>query len=130
MATRAEDWLRQAKRDLEHARHALEDEDYEWSCFAAQQAAEKAAKALYQKLGADAWGHSVSALLSNLPTHIYPEDALVDKAKELDMHYIPSRYPNSYPSGAPLDFYTREGAERVIGYAEEIITFCEDKIFR
>jgi len=29
MATREEDWLRQAKRDLEHARHALEDRDYE-----------------------------------------------------------------------------------------------------
>ena len=28
MATRDADWLRQAKRDLEHARHALEDEDY------------------------------------------------------------------------------------------------------
>ncbi len=87
-------------------------------------------KALYQRIGADAWGHSVSTLLSNLPSHIYPGDVLIDKAKELDMHYIPSRYPNSYPSGAPLDFYTREGAKRVIGYAEEIITFCEDKIFR
>jgi HEPN domain-containing protein len=53
MATREKDWLRQAKRDLEHAQHALEDEDYEWSCFAAQQAAEKAVKALYQKLGAE-----------------------------------------------------------------------------
>lgn len=54
MATREEDWIRQAKRDPEHARHALGDRDYEWSCFAAQQAAEKAVKALYQKLGADA----------------------------------------------------------------------------
>ena len=56
-ATREEDWLRQAKRDLEHARHALGNRDYEWSCFAAQQAAVKAVKAvkaLYQKLGADA----------------------------------------------------------------------------
>ena len=54
MATREEDWLRQAKRDPEHARHALGDRDYEWSCFVAHQAAEKAVKALYQKLGADA----------------------------------------------------------------------------
>jgi|GEM_PF-1644101 len=29
MATREEYWLRQVKRDLEHARHALEDGDYE-----------------------------------------------------------------------------------------------------
>lgn len=65
---------------------------------------EKAVKAVYQKLGADAWGHSVSTLLSNLPAQIYPEEVLIDKAKELDTHYSPSRYPNSYPSGAPLDF--------------------------
>lgn len=130
MATREEDWLRQAKRDLEHARHALEDGDYEWSCFAAQQAAEKAVKAVYQKLGADAWGHSVSMLLSHLPAQICPEERVIDNAKELDMHYITSRYPNSYPSGAPLDFYTRTGAERVIGYAAEIIALCEDTIFR
>ena len=49
MPDRHKDWLRQAKRDLEHARHALKDEDYEWACFAAQQAAEKGVKALYQK---------------------------------------------------------------------------------
>lgn len=39
---RARDWWVQAEADLRHARHALEDEDYEWACFAAQQAAEKA----------------------------------------------------------------------------------------
>ena len=100
------------------------------SCFAAQQAAEKAVKALYQKLGADAWGHSISMLLSNLPPSVHPEEALIEKAKELDMHYIPSRYPNSFSSGAPLDFYTSAVAERVIGYAEEIIAFCEDKILQ
>lgn len=36
MPARYEDWLRQAKRDLEHARHALEYKEYERSCFAAQ----------------------------------------------------------------------------------------------
>jgi len=42
MPERHADWLRQSKRDLAHARHAAEDGDYEWSCFAAQQSAEKA----------------------------------------------------------------------------------------
>jgi predicted nucleotidyltransferase len=39
MPSRADDWYRQARRDLQHARHALEDEEFEWACFAAQRAA-------------------------------------------------------------------------------------------
>jgi len=129
MASRHEDWWRQAEKDLEHARHALDDADYEWACFAAQQAAEKAVKALYQKLGASARGHSVAMLLSGLPSSVLVNQALIDKAKGLDKHYIPPRYPNSYPSGAPLDFYTRDEAERAIEYAGEIIEFCRNRIF-
>jgi HEPN domain-containing protein len=63
MPPRYNDWLRQAKRDLEHARRALDDGDYEWSCFAAQQSAEKAVKSAFLRLNRSAWGHSVSALL-------------------------------------------------------------------
>ena len=44
MSGRAADWFRQAEADLQHARHAWRDEHFEWACFAAQQAAEKAAK--------------------------------------------------------------------------------------
>ncbi|MGQ9839523.1 MAG: HEPN domain-containing protein [Anaerolineae bacterium] len=56
MAQRSADWLRQAQRDLEHARHDASDGYYEWGCFSAQQAAEKAVKALYQHLGGEAGG--------------------------------------------------------------------------
>jgi len=51
MANRYADWLRQAEADLRHARNARESGDFEWSCFAAQQAAEKALKAYIQKSG-------------------------------------------------------------------------------
>lgn len=129
MATRYKDWIRQAKKDLEHARHALEDKDYEWSCFASQQAAEKAIKSLYQKIGAEAWGHSASILLSELPSKIQPSNTLINIAKELDKHYIPPRYPNAHPKGAPMDYYTKKEAERAVNYAAKIISFCEDKIF-
>jgi len=128
MPARHKDWLRQARRDLEHARHSVDNKEYEWSCFAAQQAAEKAVKGLYQKLGAETWGHAVSLLLSGLPSEISVEESLIDKAKELDKHYIPSRYPNFHPSGAPLDYYTKAEAERAIKYAEAIISFCANKI--
>jgi len=128
MATRHEDWMRQAKRDLQQAGILLESDGYEWCCFVAQQSAEKALKAVFQKLGANAWGYSVNLLLSSLPDSVRPAVDLVDKAKELDKHYIASRYPNSYPSGAPFQYYTRLEAERSIQYAKEIISFCEDRI--
>ncbi|MBI3328744.1 MAG: HEPN domain-containing protein [Nitrospinae bacterium] len=130
MASRADDWYRQAKRDLQHARHALEDEEFEWACFAAQQAAEKALKALYQTVSAEAWGHSVFALLENLPQELSAEEALKDVARELDKHYIPPRYPNSYPQGAPYEYYTRAEAERAIAHAERILAFCQDHLSR
>lgn len=44
---RARDWLYQAERDLEMAEVARGVSRHEWACFAAQQAAEKAVKALY-----------------------------------------------------------------------------------
>jgi HEPN domain-containing protein len=58
MGNRYVDWFRQAEADLRHARNSLEDSDFEWSCFASQQAAEKALKQVFQKQGLDAWGHT------------------------------------------------------------------------
>ena len=36
-----------------------------------------------------------------------------DLAKELDKAYIPTRYPNVHPEGAPYELYTKEEAERL-----------------
>ena len=60
VASRHGDWLKQGERDLAHARRSLEQGDYEWACFAAQQGAEKAVEAVFQKAGGMAWGHSVA----------------------------------------------------------------------
>ncbi len=50
---RSRDWLNQAYRDIRQTEVSLKDGLYEWSCFAAQHAAEKAVKALIQRLGGD-----------------------------------------------------------------------------
>ena len=129
MGNRYADWFRQAEADLRHARNSLEDGDFEWSCFAAQQAAEKALKAVFQKLGMDAWGLTVTALLGNLPdTETQPSETLVNYARVLDKHYIPTRYPTGFASGAPTDFYTEEEAQNAIRNAEAILEFCRDQI--
>ena len=126
MAERHADWLRQAKRDLAHAQRSAEGGDYEWSCFAAQQSAEKAVKAVYQWLGAVAWGHSVTMLLTSLPEAHRPTEELVERAKALDKHYMPARYPNGFEQGAPLDYFTLAEATRSIEDAGTIVRFCED----
>lgn len=129
MASRPEDWFDQAEHDLAHARHSLAAADFEWACFAAQQATEKAAKAAHQSHAADAWGHSVTDLLLALGEDA-PEEEILDLARELDKHYIPSRYPNAHPQGAPHAYYTRAEAARAIEYAETILRFCHRLLAR
>jgi len=65
MPERSEDWLAQARRDIESARWQTEGGFFEWACFICQQSAEKALKAIYQGLGGDARGHSVLNLHSD-----------------------------------------------------------------
>jgi len=121
---RSKDWLDEAQGDLEHARSDLEGGFYNWACFSSQQAAEKAVKAVFQKMGAEAWGHSVADLLKELAEK-YPVSAeLLDGALELDKAYIPTRYPNAHPSGSPRTRYTREEGRRLIAHAERIFEFC------
>jgi HEPN domain-containing protein len=129
MGNRYADWFRQAEADLRHACNALEDGDFEWSCFAAHQAAEKALKAVFQKLGMDAWGYTLTVLIGNLPPAVTrPSSTLVNYARMLDKHYISTRYPNGFASGAPTDFYTEEEARNAVGHAEAILEFCRDQI--
>lgn len=121
---RSRDWMNQAEGDLLHARSDLEGGYYDWACFSTQQAAEKAVKAVFQKMGAEAWGHSVADLLVELQERHSVPEFLRESALELDKAYIPARYPNAHPSGAPRTRYTRGEAARLIGYAEEILKFC------
>jgi HEPN domain-containing protein len=125
MPDRSKDWLAQAQRDLKHAIHACDDGDYEWSCFSAQQAAEKAVKAVFLKLHGEGWGHSVYRLLSELNEKTTIGQDILDAAKALDKHYIPARYPNGFDSGIPGDYYTKKDAQEAITNAKEIIEFCE-----
>lgn len=123
MGNRAKDWFKQAERDLEQARDSQRGERHEWACFAAQQAAEKALKALHLYLGQEAWGHVVARLLRELPPTIHVPTELIEKAQVLDGFYIPARYPNSFADGAPFEHYNPLHSTEAIRYASEIIEF-------
>ncbi|MCE8428697.1 MAG: HEPN domain-containing protein [Candidatus Methanoperedens sp.] len=125
---RHEDWLKQAHSDLSAAEDSVKSEHYEWACFQAQQAAEKALKALIISKGGESRIHSIKFLLSNLPENMTISDHLQNAARELDKHYIPTRYPDSFSTGIPKDFFTQDDARRAIANAEKIIGFAEEKI--
>jgi len=122
---RYRDWLDQAHGDLEHARRSIPLGDFAWACFAAHQAAEAAAKALHARRGSVAWGHSVASLLRELPDVVRPGSAVMDSARVLDRHYIPTRYPDAHPAGSARQNYTETDAEAAVRAAEAVVGYCE-----
>ncbi|HET7294512.1 MAG TPA: HEPN domain-containing protein [Vicinamibacteria bacterium] len=111
MAERSRDWMTQAVSDLRHARNARGNSEFDWSAFASHQAAEK-----------------LSQLLAALPEPQRPGAELVDRAKELDKHYVPTRYPNGFERGAPTELYTAREADQAIAAAEAILEHCRRQI--
>ncbi len=126
MTNRSKDWFLQAERDLNQAEASKTEGRHEWACFAAQQSAEKAVKALHLVLGQEAWGHVIARLLQDLPLEV-PED-LVEKGKVLDNFYIPTRYANGHPEGPPFEHYGSLQSKEAIRYAGEVLDFVRSKM--
>ncbi len=124
MADRSRDWIEQADRDLLSAKSQTQAGFYEWACFIAQQAAEKAVKSLLQRWGAEAWGHSTNDLLRAVAERTIVPDKITDAALVLDRYYIPARYPNGYAAGKPGDYIRKKDADDAIAGAEKILRFC------
>lgn len=126
MADRRWDWFRQAERDLAFAHKAAQEGMHDWACFGAQQAAEKAVKALHLAFGQEAWGHTVAKLLFELPVAVPGE--LVDRARVLDNFYVPTRYPNGHPEGAPFEHYGPLQSQEALGHARAILDFVAARL--
>ena len=124
MPDRSGDWMQQALRNLDQARDSADADRHEWACFAAEQAAEMAVKALHLHLGQEAWGHVVRRLLEELPGTVSVAQELLEAARTLDAYYIPTRYPNGHPAGAPGEHYGPLQSTEAIRYAGQIIEFC------
>jgi HEPN domain-containing protein/predicted nucleotidyltransferase len=122
-------WIALAADDLAFAEHGVELGFFAQTCFLAQQVAEKAARAVHYARGARiVMGHSVDGLLESLAPDLPQVEALRDGAKELDQHYVPTRYPNGLPGNVPFRAFTRDQAQRAVGHARAILTFARSTV--
>lgn len=122
-------WLEESEQDLRAIAGNIEAGAFNWACFIAQQAAEKAVKAVRIDRGEDVLRiHSVTALIRGDKRRGLPDlaglSAYLEDAQELDQHYIPARYPNGVPFGRPHEFYNRRKAERCLECAQRIVSAC------
>ncbi len=125
MRDEASRWLSESLWDLETAKILHREGRYNSAAFYAHQAAEKAVKALLYSINEAAWGHSIRVLLERFFSSrgLSASEELLNYARELDRHYIPSRYPNAHPSGTPHEAYDETTSLRAIDAAERIIAF-------
>ena len=119
-------WMKSARRTLTSAHHDLEVGDYNWACFKAHQAAEKALKAFLWGVGRPRTGHMLPMLLNyirELGVQV-PKD--IDEACiRLNKMYTPTRYPDVWSEGIPEDFYSESEAREAIDLARRVIEWVE-----
>ena len=118
-------WIKQAEQTLKSAERDKNAGDYSWACFKAHQSAEFAIKGLLYGLGIMAYGRSLKKLLETLSQRIKVPEEIARKAKILDRHYIPKRYPDAHVEGSPFEFYDEEDAEEALKSAEKILEFVK-----
>jgi HEPN domain-containing protein len=79
-------------------------------------------------LGGEAWGHSLLALVTGLAAADPETLSLRETAIRLDRYYIPTRDPNGFDEGAPLDYFLESDSREAIGHAEQIIEFVRRRL--
>lgn len=123
-------WLDEALWDYETALILHRERRYNACAFYAHQSAEKAAKALLYHVNEVPWGHSVRVLLERFFSRVGDVDSklkteLLVCARELDRHYIPSRYPNALPAGTPHEAYDEEISRKALESAKKILDYAK-----
>ncbi len=130
---RSKDWFKQSQKDLSAAKSSLDSEHFEWTCFQAQQSAEKAMKALLLSRNIKALYHSLVYLHNRWVEYLETKGEtmskeFLEKMQELDHHYLQARYPNSFSEGYSAEYYNKRKAQECVDCAETIISYVEGQI--
>ena len=119
------DWFNQAENDLSSARHLHAGNFHAQACFTAQQAGEKALKALCFARGFDVVRtHSLFQLVRDLKENGEAEGC----ARELDLYYVSGRYPDAFPGGAPYELITEQQSDRALEADRVLLDFVRQRL--
>lgn len=122
-------WVADAEADLAAADLLIKGGYFSSAVFHCQQAAEKAMKALALHCHKRPWGHSVWNLYLEAADSLGVEDVEAEKAaRQLDFHYIASRYPDAFPSGTAAEHYDRDDAKEASAWAKTVFMFAKKHI--
>ncbi len=119
-------WRAEADRALAGARVQAAAGLHNWACFAAEQAAQLAVKALLHGLGRGPWGHDLVRLGESVASAgLEVPLAALDAMRRLGRHYIPARYPDAHASGPASAHYGERDAREAIADAELVLGFVD-----
>ena len=123
----AKNWLAQAERDLDAARYLLAGARYDAACFACQQAAEKALKAILIWLDGDRpRTHQIGALLAEVTTHRNDAPATLGDIAALDPYYVTTRYPDAIGGSVPGTTFFEPETQLALERAARAITYSRN----
>lgn len=122
-----ERWRAEADRALEGAWAQADRRLHNWACFACEQAAQLAVKALLHGLGRGPWGHDLDGLIGAVrEAGLDLGDEAADAAHRLGRHYIPARYPDAHAAGNPGSHYGESDWEQAVADARAILRAVDD----
>jgi len=122
----ASEWWRSALVDLEVAERMLNQGYFNYAAFLSHQAVEKALRALIiERLRVlPPKIHNLVELASALRDAGVDVGEVLDDIKDLNPHYLTSRYPDA-ANGVPSEIYTRRVAAQCLTMARRVLSWAE-----
>jgi len=99
-----------------------------WCCFTCHQAAEKALKAVREDVGDPQTGCNLNILRDAAGDYVTAYGEVRNARARLNRLYIPTRYPDAFPMGAPAEQFFKMDAEEALNDAEAVLRYAEEAV--
>ena len=83
-------------------------------------------KALGERFRQNLFGCNLNLLLQRLQVFVQIPDKVRQACARLNRYYIPTRYPNAFDRGAPVDQFFEHDAREAVRDAELVVQFAQN----